>query len=402
MNVAGILSRVEADVGRRVVPAGEVLLDLLLAQSTATTRPQLVAWSKLSAPTVGQSMERLVRLGLVAEVGQRSGDLGRSPALYEVSAGAGLLAAMDLGGNNVRVALTDARGLVLAEGQEPSQVDDGGVLDQATTLAHRLRAQLDRTSPFRGSPFACAGVSLPGVVDPQTRLLHYAWNIGATGPVDAAGQLERSLGAPVVVDNNVNLAALGEQWQGATREVPTFAVVSVGAGMGAGIVHDGRLLHGVHGAAGEVSFLPLSAGFHRSRPLSPDEGGGITLLTRARRRKDWGSKGAPGSVQDLFERARAGHRGALRLVREESERVALVIASIAALVDPGVVVLAGGVGSNPHLVELVEDRLAELAPYPPTIIPAALGERASLVGAIRLATQEMRPRLLRALQETSA
>jgi predicted NBD/HSP70 family sugar kinase len=244
-------------------------------------------------------------------------------------------------------------------------------------------------------------VSLPGVVDPRTGLLHYAWNIGATDPMDAAGVLTKSLGTHVVVDNNVNLAALGEQWQGATQDVPTFAVVSVGAGMGAGIVHDGRLLHGVHGAAGEVSFLPLSAGFHRSRPLSPDEGGGITLLTRARARRDWGSGGPPASVQDLFERAEAGHRGARRLIQDESERIALVVASIAALVDPGTVVLAGGVGSNPHLLELVEQRLTELAPYPPTLLPAALGERASLVGAIRLATQEMRPRLLTTLREAT-
>jgi predicted NBD/HSP70 family sugar kinase len=387
-------------VARRVIPAGEVLLALLLDQPSAATRPQLVRWSRLSPPTVGQSIERLVRLGLVAEVGRRSGDLGRSPTLYEVSAGAGLLVAMDLGGNNVRVALTDARGLVLAEGQEPSRLDDGGVLQQASALALRLRDSLD-PGPFRGSPFACAGVSLPGVVDPRTGLLHYAWNIGATTPIDAAGPLEESLGTPVVVDNNVNLAALGEQWQGATQDVPTFAVVSVGAGMGAGIVHEGRLLKGVHGAAGEVSFLPLSAGFHRSRPLSPDEGGGITLLTRARARRDWGSGGPPASVQDLFERAEAGHRGARRLIHDESERVALVIASIAALVDPGTVVLAGGVGSNPHLLELVEQRLTELAPYPPTLLPAALGERASLVGAIRLATQEMRPRLLTTLREAA-
>ena len=388
-------------MARRGIPAGEVLLELLLDQQSAATRPQLVAWSKLSAPTVGQSMERLVGLGFVAEVGQRSGDLGRSPVLYEISAGAGLLVAMDLGGNNVRVALTDARGLVLAEGQEPSQVEGGGVLDQAVTLARRLRERLDKGSPFHGSAFACAGVSLPGVVDPRTGLLHYAWNIGATGPVDAAGQLERSLETHVVVDNNVNLAALGEQWQGATRDVPTFAVVSVGAGMGAGIVHDGSLLRGVHGAAGEVSFLPLSAGFHRTRPLSPDEGGGITLLARARLRRDWGSQGAPSSVHDLFERAKAGHRGALRLVREESERISLVIASIAAVVDPGTVLLAGGVGSNPDLLDMVEQRLTELAPYPPTLLPAALGERASLVGAVRLAAQERRPRLLRSLQDAA-
>jgi predicted NBD/HSP70 family sugar kinase len=395
------MSRVEADVTRRVIPAGDVLLGLLLDQPDAVTRPQLVEWSRLSAPTVGQSMERLVRLGLVAEVGRRSGDLGRSPTLYEISADAGLLVAMDLGGNNVRVALTDARGIVLAEEQEASQLDDAGVLLQAASLARRLQDRLDADSPFRGRAFACAGVSLPGVVDPRTGLLHYAWNIGATDPMDAAGVLTKSLGTHVVVDNNVNLAALGEQWQGATQDVPTFAVVSVGAGMGAGIVHDGRLLHGVHGAAGEVSFLPLSAGFHRSRPLSPDEGGGITLLTRARARRDWGSGGPPASVQDLFERAEAGHRGARRLIQDESERIALVVASIAALVDPGTVVLAGGVGSNPHLLELVKQRLTELAPYPPTLLPAALGERASLVGAIRLATQEMRPRLLTTLREAT-
>jgi glucokinase len=204
--------------------------------------------------------------------------------------------------------------------------------------------------PILGRPRSpksyAAAVSVPGVVAADGSTVHYAWNIGQPEPYDFRSPLAAGLGTAVVLDNNVNLAALGEQWQGAAQLFRTFAVIAVGAGVGAGIVHEGQLLRGAHGGAGEVSFLPLDRGHRRIRSASPDEAGGLMLLREAQAVPGWRAEIPPASVEELFSRAAAGERPALELVEEESERIAAIAASICAIVDPETVILTGGVGAQ--------------------------------------------------------
>ena len=359
--------------------SAQQVLRFLLDQSEPVTRPQAALACELSRPTVFAAMGRLVELGLVTDVGQRSGLPGRSAALYEVSAEAGLVVGIDIGGSNLRVVLADVRGRVVAEDRRETAEQGGrAVLRQVVDLVRRL-AKGQR----HGAPSVVA-VSVPGVVDADGATMRYAWNIGQPTPFDVRSPLATALRAPVVLENNVNLAAIGEQWQGAARDLQTFAVVAVGAGVGAGIVHEGRLLRGAHGAAGEVAFLPLEPGYDRMRAAAPDEAGGLILLRRAQERKGWRGGTPPTSVADLFERAAGGERLARELVEQESRRIAAITASLCAVVDPSTVILTGGVGSNQALAARTAELVQELAPFPPTVVRSDLGERASLVGALAL------------------
>jgi len=363
----------------------------LLGQHEPVTRPQVAHACHLSRPTVFTAVERLEDLKLVSEVGQRSGVPGRSASLYEVRADAALIAGVDIGGSNLRVALSDARGQLLAEAREATFASGGReVLIQAVDLVKTMR----EGTPFAGAALTVAGVSVPGVVAADGSTVHYAWNIGQPQPFDFRTPLETGFGAPVVLDNNVNLAALGEQWQGSAQLLRTFAVIAVGAGVGAGIIHEGQLLRGAHGGAGEVAFLPLNHGYQRIRPASPDEAGGLMLLHRAQARGGWRAGNPPGSVEELFAMAAAGDQLAVELVEEESQRIAAIAASICAIVDPETVILAGGVGANPALVARVSELVKELAPFPPAVVRSALGERASLVGAIAVGVRTAQSELI--------
>jgi glucokinase len=358
------------------------VLAFLLGQLDPVTRPEVALACHLSRPTIFTAIERLEDLHLVSEVGQRSGTLGRSASLYELRADAALVAGIDIGGSNLRVALSDARGKLLAETRQATSTSGGrGIVKQAVELMGALRED----ASFAGATLSGVGVSVPGVVAADGSTVHYAWNIGQPQPYDFRNPLVAGLRAPVVLDNNVNLAALGEQWQGAAQLLQTFAVIAVGAGVGAGIVHEGRLLRGAHGGAGEVAFLPLDLGFQRLRLASPDEAGGLMLLQRAKARPGWHADTPPTSVEELFSRAANGEPPAMELVEEESQRIAAIAASICAIVDPETVILAGGVGSNTALVARVSELINELAPFPPAVIRSALGERASLVGALSVA-----------------
>jgi Transcriptional regulator/sugar kinase len=329
-------------------------------------------------------MARLEDEQLVCEVGQRSGMLGRSASLYELRTDAALVAGIDIGGSNVRVALSDARGRVLSETRQATSASGGGgLIGQAIELLKALRED----TAWAGAALTGVGVSVPGVVAADGSTVHYAWNIGQPEPYDFRTPLVAGLGVPVVLDNNVNLAALGEQWQGAAQLLRTFAVIAVGAGVGAGIVHEGQLLRGAHGGAGEVAFLPLDHSLGRLRFASPDEAGGLMLLHKAQSRPGWHADNPPTSVEELFSRAANREQLAMELVEEESQRIAAVAGCICAIVDPETIILTGGVGANTALVARVSEVINELAPFPPAVIRSALGERASLVGALAVAVR---------------
>ena len=364
--------------------SAQKVLTFLPGQQEPVTRPEVALACHLSRPTVFTAIERLEDLQLVNEVGQRSGMLGRSASLYELRADAALVAGVDIGGSNLRVALGDARGKLLAETRQATSTSGGlGIVKQAADLVGALR---DGT-PFAGAALTGVGVSVPGVVAADGSTVHYAWNIGQPEPYDFRNPLVTGLGAPVVLDNNVNLAALGEQWQGAAQLLRTFAVIAVGAGVGAGIVHEGQLLRGAHGGAGEVAFLPLNRGYQRLRAASPDEAGGLILLHKAQTRPGWHADTPPTSVEELFSRAANGEQPAMDLVEDESRRIAAIAASICAIIDPETIILTGGVGANTALVARVDELINDLAPFPPAVVRSALGERASLVGALAVAVR---------------
>jgi predicted NBD/HSP70 family sugar kinase len=196
-------------------------------------------------------------------------------------------------------------------------------------------------------------------------------------------ELERRLGLPVTVENDVNLAALGEHARGLGRGIDDFAFVSVGTGLGAGLVLAGELRRGRHGAAGELDFVreaddedldPCAAALPALAArlaANGDADGGATTLA------------PPYDPRAIFAAARAGDPLGCAVVAEEARRIALHIVPIAAVADVALVVLGGGVGRNGDLLlEPVRTALAERLAYPPRVEVSSLGEAAVLIGAL--------------------
>ncbi|NJC72311.1 ROK family protein [Planosporangium thailandense] len=357
------------------------VLRSLLDCPAPASRGELAARCALSRPTAFAAVDRLMSLGLVAQAGQRAGGPGRTATLYDLDPRVGLIAGVDIGGSNTRAAVCDVRGRVLAETRVTTDANGGGaVARQSARLVAGLLAKVEPDAPL-----LVTGVSVPGVVDPRNGTVSLAPNIGQREPYDLLTLLTERLGTTVLIDNNVNLAALGEQRQGAARELETFVVVSVGAGVGAGIVHRGTLLRGARGAAGEITLAPL-----RTPPHVPDsdvdDAGALALLRAAADRDDWKVR-APGTVLELFELAAAGEPPAVELVEGECQRVGEIIATLCAVVDPEAILLAGGLGGNRLLLEGAVRVARRFVSDLPPVLPSKLGERASLVGAIGMASE---------------
>jgi len=370
-----------------------------LFDSTPLTRPELASHTGLSRPTISDAVRRLVETGLIVEAGVRRGGLGRVPTCYRLAPTAGYVVAVDIGGDNLRIATADLAGTVQFEQRQATRAT--GATRVAAQAARMIRTAV-RTTGDRFGPLRRVGVSAPGVIHADGRTMSTAHNLGEDGPFDLLTPLERAVEAQVVLDNNVNLAALGERWRGHAREVATFAFLAVGAGIGMGLVHNGELVRGAHGAAGEVAYLPLpgtlppSQRVGHGKELLAAEAGGYGMLAALRVIRSWPGK-RPTTVAELFAQAADGVPAARKLVDAEAYQLGLTVASACAVFDPDLVVLGGGIGSNALLLPVVRETVRALVPFPPRVENSALGEVASLTGALSIALAGARDDLLAAV-----
>jgi predicted NBD/HSP70 family sugar kinase len=359
------------------------------------TRPEIAAATKLSKPTVSAAVSRLEQSGLVRAVGTRAGQRGRNPVAYVVSSRAGFVVGGDIGGTNLRVAAADLFGELLCELKRPTAKDGGRAV--GLQILEMVSEVIEQASAVHGRPLAL-GISAPGVVDQTSgRVTSLAYNVAPEGGFDPIEVIRDRFDLPVLVENNVNLAAVGEKWFGLARGTSTMVFIAIGAGIGMGIIIDDELVRGAHGAAGEIGYLPLVGDpfnpRHRLHGGLEDEIGAAGIVAA------WAERRGPddpelSSAHEVFELAGAGNAAARSVVEHVASRLGTAIATACAILDPELVVLGGGIGSSPLLLRPVRGAAAALVPITARIETSLLGERAALQGAIAVALHAARTMLL--------
>jgi predicted NBD/HSP70 family sugar kinase len=359
------------------------------------TRPEIAAATNLSKPTVSAAVSRLEKEGLVRAAGIRAGQRGRKPVAYVVSPRAGVVIGGDIGGSNVRVAAADLFGEPICDLKQPTARDGGSAV--GVQLLEMVSEAIDLAGADHGRPLAL-GISSPGVVDQASgRVTSLAYNVAPEGGFDPVEVIRDRFDLPVLVENNVNLAAVGEKWFGLARGFSTIVFIAIGAGIGMGTIIDDELVRGAHGAAGEIGYLPLTVDpfdpRHRLHGGLEDEIGaaGIVAAFNERRGPD---DPEPAAVHEVFELAGAGNPAARSVVDYVASRLGTAIATVCAILDPELVVLGGGIGANPALLRPVRGSAAALVPITARIETSVLGEGAALQGAIAVALHAARTGLL--------
>jgi predicted NBD/HSP70 family sugar kinase len=368
------------------------VLEIIFREGPAT-RPRIAERTHLSKATVGAAVDRLEQAGLITAAGPLHGRRGRSPIAYVIRENAGFVVGVDIGGTNIRAGAADIFGELIHDEQhqttkQGSRAVSGQVMEIATRAIDGARATHER--------LLAVGISTPGVVDQATRrVTSLAYNVSPDGGLDPLGAIGARWGVPVLIENNVNLAAVGESWQGLARGVSTFAFIAIGAGVGMGVVIDDELVRGAHGAAGEIGYLPSSRDpfdeRHRLHGGLEDEIGADGILAAFNQRRAPAAQAR--SPQEVFDLAQGGDGDARSVVENVAHRLGAAIASVIAVTDPELVVLGGGIGSNPRLLEPVRATVAELVPLTARIETSTLGDKAALHGAIAVALREARTQL---------
>ena len=349
------------------------------------SRPQLAQSTGLSKPTISLALADLERWGLVRAVGHRTGNTGRAALLYEMRPECGFVIAVDVGRSWVRLVLANLAGEVLARRTEPSQASGSRALvAQIARLVHALPAEVG--VGYERITYTVIGS--PGFVDRRSGTICLAPNLAGWGDPGVLKGLRARLGPAFALENDVKLATLGEQAHGQGKGVSNFVFMSVGTGIGTGIVIDGRLYHGWRGAAGEIGFLPLGDGDgarangvqRRGWLESVAAADGVVANARPRGMNRLTAK-------QVFEAARRGEAAALEVVRIEAEHLARAMAALTSVIDPELIVLGGGIGGNGDLlIKPIEKRLRGLLRLPaPRLSISALGDDAVVLGALATA-----------------
>jgi predicted NBD/HSP70 family sugar kinase len=350
--------------------SARVVFDVLAGTGTAT-RPQLAAGAGLSKPTVSSAVAELEAVELAAHSGRASGGTGRSAAIYRLGPAAGAVLAIDLGPAKTRVRACALDGTLLAEGT--------GSRPEAADTVRKVLDALPAGAPLRAVVVAVGDVPVRDRAGERPAT-------AKAGPVFDAMAVALPEGVPVHLENNVNCAALAEMHEGAAVGRETFGYLRIGVGIGLAVVIGGRVLRGANGAAGEVARLPYPWDDDRAPRHEGLEQrmGSRTLLRRAAEAWQDGDGPRPRTAERLLALAGRGHATAAAVVASHAADVGRLAAAVAAVLDPGLIVLGGGTGADPQLLPGVRAELARLS-WPTEVVSSVVGDTGTVAGASRLA-----------------
>ncbi|NSY19560.1 ROK family transcriptional regulator [Neorhizobium sp. AL 9.2.2] len=352
-----------------------------IIDSSPISRAELARVTGLSKQAMSEIVRDLEVDGWVRETGRTQGGVGRSAVNYELDPGKAFLFGVDIGGTKVHASIADLSGKVVEEILEATDTRGGmHLVEQLAVLLGTMTAKIG----IEPQLVRMGAVGIPGAVDPKTRRITMMPNIAGMTDFDFEAALTARLGFPMVLENDVNVAAKGEQVLGEGHEIDNFVFVALGTGIGMGIISEKRLIRGSRGAAGEISTLPIGGDPFNSSAF----GSGVletSVGSAAIRSRYAGNNGVEGlTVREIFAR----QDGASQTVIDEVGRtVAVAIAAIAAVLDPQRVIFGGSVGSRAELIDRVEYHLARCMPVPPACVISSLGNRAGILGAVAIAQE---------------
>lgn len=369
--------------------AGEMFQ--LFRDGSTRTRAELTALTGQSRSTIAARLEVLSSLGLIGPAGEANSTGGRPPAVFAFTPEVRLILAVDLGASHMAVAVTDLAANILAERYEACRIADGPevILARIAEIGSELIAEAGR----KNSELSAIGIGVPGPVDhsvgkPTNPPIMPGWDA-----VDIPSILHKKFDVPVLVDNDVNIMALGEHAK-AYSDVDNLLFVKIATGIGAGVIMDGALRRGARGAAGDLGHVAVLSNGERlcrcgNYGCLEAVASGMALVDELR------EKGLEvETIRDVVEAISHGDFQASAAAREAGRNIGEVLATCVSLFNPSLIVI-GGIMSEAgnHLLagirEVVYRRSLPLATQQLRIAATEVGSRAGIYGASFMAAERV-------------
>jgi glucokinase len=307
---------------------------------------------------------------------------------------------VDLGGTNLRTALLDDGGEILERHKEATDAFEGyrKVIEKLLLNINRMR----RNADLQGTKVVAVGVGAPGVIHAHRGVVVKSPNFPDWDNLPVKQLLEDALGVPVFLENDANAAALGEQWRGAGKGIKSMIFLTLGTGVGGGIVHEGRIWQGADGMAGEVGHMTI---FPDGRQCGCGNTGCLEMYASSRgivmsylEALKWEQKGQDRqdiTSAEVYRAAREGEPLAMLVMQQMGRFLGIGIANLINIFNPEMVVIGGGVKDAWELfMEGTREEIKKRAfAYPAErtrIVPSTLGDDAGIVGAAAVALQHVK------------
>ncbi len=360
----------------------------LIRRYSPIARSEISRLLELSMPTVIRIVDGLIEEGLVHSTGETAGEAGRPRELLEYNKGGSAVIGIDLGGTKLYGALANIGGEILGEVWKSQHSSSG---EQSYKLVEGMIQSLIQLAHEKQQRLLGIAIGAPGITHVKTGLVEWAPSLNWRD-FPLKQRLTHRFNLPVAIDNDVNLAVLGEQWFGAGRGVNNLVLLAIGTGMGAGLIIEGVIYRGHNEAAGEVGYFLPDVGALGQRY---DQFGAMESIVSGTGIADRAIKLLSGSkpdaelealtASDVFEAAREGESWAIQIVDETADFLSMVIADIATLMDPELIILSGGVSKSMDLlIAPILKRLDGVIQHIPRLEVSTLGAKATAMGAISL------------------
>ncbi len=377
---------------RPLVAPEAVSLLAILRDGAPRTRAQLAELTGLARSTISTRIDALAASGLISPAGDAVSTGGRPPARIAFRPGSRLIIAVDLGATHGVVAIADLAGTILDSASRRLAIADGPepALDWAIATAERLFAETGRPV----SDLVGIGIGVPGPVEHSTGMPINPPIMPGWDRFDIPAYVGRSFaGVPVLVDNDVNLLALGEQAT-AWRDQSDLLFVKVATGIGAGIINGGRLQRGAQGSAGDLGHVrvPFTAetASHGAKDADLEALASGPAIARSLT-----AAGIPAvTSEDVVTLARSGNPVVLQAIRQAGRDLGEVVATCVNLLNPSVVVIGGSISRVGEQLlagvrEVVYQRSTPLATQHVTITQSKAGETGGVLGAAIMVIQQV-------------
>jgi glucokinase len=309
-----------------------------------------------------------------------------------------IVLAADLGGTNLRMAAVSKYGEIIRRLKTPTP--EPSKRDKIVNAIVEISADCMADAP--GSLRAIS-LAVPGTINSESGIIENAPNLPALNDFDLAGAVKSHFGVPVIIENDANAAAVGENWLGASQDSLNSIMMTLGTGVGGGIIVDGKLVRGADGTAGEIGHInvepdgiPCGCG---SKGCVEQYASATAIVSMAARAIEEdsaiiGSNGRGLDSLQIFERAQAGEQWAVAIFASQGYYLGLVLAGLINTLNPEVIIIGGGASAAwdaffPSLASQVYERSYSAAAARANIVRAKLGDNAGILGAARLGFESL-------------
>ena len=362
-----------------------VILETIQANGSIT-RPEIIRRTGLSFSTVLRSTEKLIQSGLVVESGLEASTGGRRSTLLKLNDDDKVVIGIDMGGTKILGGLISLSGSILTKIKISVDITTPQTsLNQIFEIIEQLSSEANK----RNLEPIGIGIGVPGITDTEEGIIVYSPSLSWES-VSLKSTLKSKYSLPIVIENDVNLMALGEYGYGVGRGISNLVLMAFGTGIGSGIIIDGKLFRGSTFSAGEVGHMVpgqkfLSQSYEHTHGALEFMCSGTGIANQAKEYMQSTAANTEGqkvTAEMVFDLARKGEDWASKIVSDVVDYITLSVANTIVLLDPEEIIFSGGVFSSADLLfNPIKERLKGLIPMHPKLVLSELGPQAAIMGA---------------------